>query len=108
MKALPVVARRSIAVLLAMRLLSVGVGLPVAQANAPAPAPAPVRAAAAGLRSLAGGFQAAGGFFRGGWVPATIIGPAPSGLQDMSCVPVFDCVAINQITGSVLYGVIQR
>jgi hypothetical protein len=106
MKALPVVARRSIAVLLAMWLLGVGVGLPVAQANAPAPAP--VRAAAAGLRSLAGGFQAAGGFFRGGWVPATIIGPAPSGLQDMSCVPVFDCVAINQITGSVLYGVIQR
>ena len=46
-----------------------------------------------------------GRFFRGGWVPATIIEPAPSGLQDMSCVSVFDCVAINQITGSVLYGV---
>lgn len=106
MKALPFIARRSIVVLLAMSLLGVGVGvcLPVAQANAPAP----VRAAAAGLRSLAGGFQAGGGFFRGGWVPATIIEPAPSGLQDMSCVPVFDCVAINQITGSVLYGVIQR
>ena len=90
-------------VLLAMSLLGVGVGvcLPVAQANAPAP----VRAAAAGLRSLAGGFKAGGGRFLdtrvGTGAPKGAVGPGKSiTVQTYASDPVAINLTVTGATGA--------